>query len=616
MPANRITEHVAAGDFKRAAEWLSARPQQTLSDRVLRAQIELEIGDTQSALSQAHALLSERLEPRLRAICLNIAGRALSRLGAVREGIGYQRKAVVLAGETDPQLEPEILADLVSALLNWVGIEPALAELPRLRRLALLVGNTRALIDYHISSARIATMRGWLPRATREARIALDLLDQFPNTIQLWKVKQIQSNVAIKACDMPAARAYAAECLNLAEQSGSRLSIGTTLGNLAHIASTTGDFGAGRQILERAMESLDPASHMRIAAFSTGIEIGLASGDTEFAEDMLSHRAQLEIPASNEGRYYDLWFELNNVKWLVFRGHIDEALACATDALASIEKLADTDLLDRMTLIAAECHARKGNAAAASHLFAQVCGRLQHASLETLAELNRVAAVISAEDNRATSVQFLARAWRILTEAGLLGIREDVSRTSRFLGVECPSEFAEACPVTPLDCLRSSATILFLNDHPRVLAAEMDTLLRGVALARSSCLDVEQDGITSHAKTYPMAPATGDVGECTTAESVVLGTQHGRTYTLKVVTKPSNLASLDWSAVAQLARSAESTRNRRASDEQQIVLWPEETPEQQLGMVVVANNMLEVVNTSRRLAPSKIPVLILGAKAA
>ena len=42
------------------------------------------------------------------------------------------------------------------------------------------------------------------------------------------------------------------------------------------------------------------------------------------------------------------------------------------------------------------------------------------------------------------------------------------------------------------------------------------------------------------------------------------------------------------------------------------MLWPDETPEQQLGMVVAAENMLELLNTSRRLAPSKITVLIAG----
>ena len=395
MSESRARELVLAGEFKQAADSLDSRKIRSHADDVLRAEIELEIGDTNLALSRVEALLHERLDPKLRAAGLSIAGRALVRLGGIGEGIAHQRKAVALALKScDARLESQLQARLVAGLLNWIGIEPALAELPRLRRVALAAGNVPALVDYHITSARIAAMRGWLPRARREARVAFDLLQTSPNKIQLWKLRQIQSNVAIKACDMPAALDHALECLSLAESSGSLLSIGTTLGNLAHIATATGDLERGRHHLDRAIVSLDPASHMLIAAYSTGLEIGLAGADGKFADEMVSKRDRFDEADSKESRYYHLWFELNRVKWLISRNQLSEASERAHIALEAIEKLADTDLLQRMGCLAVECLARTGDVRSASTLFRSICSQLEDSSLETLAEANRVSALL------------------------------------------------------------------------------------------------------------------------------------------------------------------------------------------------------------------------------
>ena len=290
-------------------------------------------------------------------------------------------KAISVAAACgDSQLESDVLASLAAGLLNWIGIEPALAELPRLKRLALASGNSQALIDYHITTARIAAMRGWLPRAQEEARIAFDLLLAHPNKIQLWKLRQIQSNVAIKACEMPAALNHALECLELAESSGSKLSIGTTLGNLAHIATMTGDFNGGRRFLERAIEFLDPSSHMRIAAYSTGLEIGLACLDNEAAAEMILKRDALEQSAAKDSPYYHLWFELNRVKWLISINELDEAVVRAASALETIGKLADSDLLHRMMLLKVECHAGLGRVSDAAAIVSQ--GVLKSTRLE------------------------------------------------------------------------------------------------------------------------------------------------------------------------------------------------------------------------------------------
>jgi DNA-binding NtrC family response regulator len=69
---------------------------------------------------------------------------------------------------------------------------------------------------------------------------------------------------------------------------------------------------------------------------------------------------------------------------------------------------------------------------------------------------------------------------------------------------------------------------------------------------------------------------------------------------------------LVWPAISQLIRSAIASAAAEAAQEQALALWPSETVEQQLGMVVASENMQELVSTCRRLAPSNITVLITG----
>ena len=435
MSESRAKQLISAGDFRGAAAWVAAKKELSHIDRAHKAHTELEIGDISIAHEQAALVLRERIDNRTRAYVLSLAGRALGRLGSIREGIGLQRKAVALAAGSWPDLESELLADLAAALLNWIGIEPALVELPRLRRISLSSGNTRALIDYHIITARIAAMRGLLRRAEKESDIAANLLETTPNEFQRWKIEQVLSNVAIKACDLSSARSHTLACLALAEAASARFSIGTTLGNLAHIASMAGDVGAGQGFLDRALSSLSGSSQMLVAGYSTGVELGLVANDDSYVEAMIELRAGIDEEDPTQLSYYSLWFELNRARWLIRNNEFVEAATRAIAALGVIEKRADTDLLHQMSLLAAEASGFAGQSAQALKLFESVWSSAASVSLETLVELNRVAATLCLRTDPTSATYQLSRADRILTSAGLWGKRKGVDRTGAVLGL-------------------------------------------------------------------------------------------------------------------------------------------------------------------------------------
>ena len=65
-------------------------------------------------------------------------------------------------------------------------------------------------------------------------------------------------------------------------------------------------------------------------------------------------------------------------------------------------------------------------------------------------------------------------------------------------------------------------------------------------------------------------------------------------------------------ALEQIVHSAGVTATRPAYPDDHLALWPSEVSATELGMVVVAESMRDVVSTSRKLASSNIMVLVTG----
>jgi DNA-binding NtrC family response regulator/tetratricopeptide (TPR) repeat protein len=526
-------------------------------------------------------------------------------LGKFQEGIGLQRKGIALAATCDIDLEAELLADLASGLLNWLGIEPALSELPRLKRLSLAAGNTRTLVDYRILTARIATMRGLLRRGEAESQMAAALLGNAPNSVQSWKVEQVLSNIAIKGCDLESARTHALKCLAMAEASGSKLSIGTTLGNLAHIASMAGDVHEGREYLQRAISALDSSSQMLVAAYSTGIELGLAADDDAFVESMIATRDRSEPIDATEVSYYGLWFELNRSRWLVKTGRYAEAVSTAMATLKTIERRADADLLDQMRLVAAEAHNHLGERAAALDFFRLACSARSN-NLETVAELNRIGALLAGHADIEAASQLLHRAQRVLTSTGLLGRTHWVADSAQRLGITLGGSWISS--VSAKEAVRSIGASLQLGRHPQALAAETLWLLQAVGRATSGTICLKSGGEQRVVESFQASSTS----EKSVDFELSFDVDDKHSYAIRGEYADQPLIFLDRTAIEHIARSAVAADRALTSVEAAVALWPEETPEEQLGMIVASANMLEVVNTARRLAPSTIPVLITG----
>src|SRR5690606_13678412 len=91
-----------------------------------------------------------------------------------------------------------------------------------------------------------------------------------------------------------------------------------------------------------------------------------------------------------------------------------------------------------------------------------------------------------------------------------------------------------------------------------------------------------------------------------------LGTLGTRAYTLALDCRPSPTARATILAVERLVHTSIALARARQQQREQAALWPEQTPEEQLGLICASPAMIDLVKTTRRIASATVPVLITG----
>ena len=142
--------------------------------------------------------------------------------------------------------------------------------------------------------------------------------------------------------------------------------------------------------------------------------------------------------------------------------------------------------------------------------------------------------------------------------------------------------------------------MLSLRNHPRALGAELQLVLRSLGSYDQAELKEES------------AASTETPGERLDfpAQTIALGSQDGKRYSLSfrsdlALRRPAALVAIEQIVRVSLGASV-------AEREDDVALWPQETTATDLGLIVGAESMRELVSTSLKPAPSNITVLLTG----
>ena len=611
IPDPKIYELVETGFFKDAAKAIDECPDCPRSLKVLRIRLEAHLGNPFEARAKAENLLSHDLTPLEQAGCLEVVGRVSVSVGDSAAGLRAMRRAVTLAREANDELqETRFLARLVEALLTWVGIEQAAAEMPNLRRAALHAGDPFSMVAWHGLVGEIQAKRRLLVQAAASVDTARGLLSRFKNVWRQGRIANLSAAISLFQADYEKALACTNEALRCAEQSGSRELLVPALGNLAHLRMAQQSFEASRTALAQLLQATRKGGTTEIAGKDGQMQIALAQDDLELAAGFAIEAQSLSKALENGRSYHGLWNLLTQVRLLYRTGQSEAGVALALEAIGTIERAGDRQLLERMKLLAADGLGRIGRAADGAGLMAEAVLANPEPPLEIVAEASRVAGRLAAVDDPGAATDHFERAGRILQSVGNLTARaeieRDVSETISSHGVTSTRPPAAALA-------ERIAALVDLASHPPLLASEALSLIADTQAAlHAAIVETRPDGscaelATVSAKDTP-ASAVGR-GE---AVRIAMGRHRDRDYEVSAIPRPSAAARATLVAVERLIHTALALSRARLAEREQAALWPDHTPEQQLGLVCASEKMLGLIKTVRRVATSNVTVLITG----
>lgn len=623
-PEAKILEFVEHGLFKDAAAAIDHRPDCPRSLHVLRVRLEAHVGSAFLAHDQAQNFLKQNLTLTEKAGCLEVVGRVSLSVGESAVGLRAMRRAVALAREAkDELLETRLLARLVEALLLWVGIEQAATEIPNLRRAAFHVGDAYSLVAWHGLVAEIQGKRRLLAQAAASVDTARSLLSRFENVWQRGRIANTSAAISVFQSDYQKALAYTSEALACAERSGSLELLVPALGNLAHIKLAQQSVEDARTALDKLLEVVLNGGMTEIAVRDTQMQVALAQGDMEIARRFANETQSLSKALENGHSYHGLWNLLTQVRWLYRIGQSQSGVDLALQAIQAIEHAGDRNLLERMKLLAAEGLGRAGRAAEGADLMAAAVLANPDPPLEIMAEASRVAGRLAALDDPAAAVDHFDRAARILQSVGNLTARLEIERDAAdtlspdlaaTVGTgQHPIRVTDAAARAPvISLVERIAAIVDLGAHQPLLASETLSLIADTHAAVSAAvIETRSDGTRAQRETFP-ADGPGSASGQAACVRIPLGRYRDSDYEISAIPRASAAARATLLAVERLVHAALALSHARNQEREQAALWPEHTPEQQLGLICASEKMLDLVKTVRRIATSNITVLITG----
>jgi two-component system response regulator AtoC len=491
------------------------------------------------------------------------------------------------------------------------------------------------MVAFHTVVAEINAKKGLLLGARASLQTARALLKQYENVWLKGRLATTQAAIAVIESDYVTALDATQEALACAKRSGSREIRVPALGNFAHLKMLQGSYSDALPAIEELLKVVRPGGGTAIGVLDTKMQTTLAIGDFENAKREAEHLSVISANLESGSSYYGLWHLLTRVRWHYRTGDAAGGLALALDSIPRIERMADRILLERMQLLAAEGLGRTGRAAEGAALMAQAVSANLDPPLEMIAETERVAGRLCAPNDPGAALGHFERAARILLGVGNLTAHAEILRDAAETlspaapaawltttsGDDTSTESPTALPPRRPDDLRPPAaslaeriaTLVELAPYPPLLASDTLTLIADAgAVQHAAIIATAADGSRELITTWSAPGSPAAVDDHPDAVRIAIGTHRERHYIIAAIPHPSASARATLLSIERLVHAALTMARARQQEREQAALWPEHTPEQQLGLLCASERMLELIKTVRRVANSNVTVLISG----
>ena len=627
---------VDMGLFKDAAALIDSRSNLTKALKVVRVQLESYTGSPARSRQLAETLLREHLTPHEKACCYEVIGRAAIGAGAIEPGLKAMRLAMTAGAQAQsPKLEARLIASNAEALLHCGALESAAEEVSKLRRACVAAGDSYSLIAFHKLVAEIKAKMGLTAAARLSVTTGRSLLSSWPNVAQQGHLAVISSAIEFMQSDYQAALHWTSEALHCAEKSGSREIRLPATGNLAQIKLAQGKLDEARKAVAEFLAAVRKGGSTEIAGLDTELEIAIAAGDLELATKLAERVATASSTLDDGNSFHGLWNLLTQVRLLYRLGNSEGGLAVALEALPRIKRMADRNLLARMELLTAEGFGRMRDARKGAAILADAIKAIPDPPLEIVAEAARVLGRLTSYEDPGTAIVHFERAFRIFENIGHNTARANVARdvietlpaplaerweshtdepavigSTKTASLESPD-------IRPPSAVLAEkiAALIELGAHPPLIGNEAVSLLLSTGSVLRAAVRIESiAGVNGQIgqRNASVGSIVKDTSDDPDALHISLGEDRQRTYSVVAVPKRSAAARATVLSIERLLSSALALAKARQEQREKAALWPDHTPEQELGLVCSSERMLELINTIRRVAPANLTILITG----
>jgi DNA-binding NtrC family response regulator len=610
MPPSDAAALLLEGRFEDAlrsiTETRTRRPL-TAAEDVLLAELLALTGDTEQVLSLAERVVqnsalnvSQSCKVRL------VLGRSHFRKGESKKGLEHYATGIRLAehhGEFAS--ECQLRVNLFRSQLNWLGPHQASTDLGSLRRKVLHLADVTTTTLFQLALAEFAAKLGLVMRARRHLETARSLGALANDKALIADVKGVEIAMAAMEANFGEALDRALELESIGRETG-YASKSTIPINLAHLLTIAARFDEAAQVLADGTPHIFSGAG-QIPMLDTLLQLRLFQNDLREAEIVSTSIQQLIDRTDSADSYFGLWYLLNRVKLLYKLGMLDEGLRLAFDTLPRIRAMADRNLLERMTLRAAEGYELLGNRIEGAALVASFWSLNAEPTLDVLAEAARITGKLSAADDRTNALEHLELSKIIFGHIGNLAALRDVESD---LDVVTRSADSDSGAHSPALTSRI-ATIVELGAHPAVLAKQTFSLIKDSgSVLEARLVATHTDGRRQTITSYTVEK-TGALPADDEPVRLAVGADRGWEYEITAVLRPTASARLLVVAIQRLIKSALSLAHGRQQERENAVLWPDRT-EQELGLIASSERMLELVKTIKRVAGSNLLVLLAG----
>ena len=157
------------------------------------------------------------------------------------------------------------------------------------------------------------------------------------------------------------------------------------------------------------------------------------------------------------------------------------------------------------------------------------------------------------------------------------------------------------------------ATLLELGEHPLLLATETLSLVSDTgAVIHAALVEKHPDGRRELVTAYSAPTAPSGLDDDPNAVRIAIGTYRDREYWIVAIPRPTASARATLLSVEQLVQAALTIARARQDNRERAALLPDQTTEQELGLLCGSERMLDLIKTVRRVAGSNLTVLLTG----